>query len=180
MPLNKERKVLLGLLGTAGLILVVDQLLLGPPQGASAGQASPAPPSTPSPPASDARPEASPSAPALPAADGAIDAWNQRLRGAAGAVAVADALTDPFAPVEERSAGPAGVMTPENFRQQHELSAVMTGASNGVAMINKTPVRVGETISGYRLISVGSRSAVFQAGEQTVRLELPQQIPGNS
>lgn len=179
MALTKERKVLLGLLGSAGLILAVDQLLLSPPRGAQAQPAQDSPSAAPaSQGAADAKAQAEASA--SQAADGhrqrAIAAWNERLLSAAGAD---DGPTpDPFAPpAQERPAMP-GLLSPAEFKSAHKLTAVMNGGDVAVAMVNGRAVRVGEEVSGYRLRSVDARSASFEAGGQVVVLELPVQPIG--
>ncbi len=181
MALNKERKVLLGLLGSAGLILTADQLLLGPPQGAKAGQATPTVQPLPAPQAEagDTAIEQI-AAPKLPLASGElIGDWNERLSEATTENVLPSGIADPFS-TAQREAETTGVLTPLMFKQQHELSSVITGGDIGVAMVNKKPVRVGQTVAGYRLISVDTRSAVFQAGDTTVRLTLPVQGTGGS
>lgn len=184
MALNKERKVLLGLLGSAGLILVVDQVLLGPPQGARASGAQPPPatPPTTTVPASAAAEQSRTTAASTPTE--AVDAsgWNARL------VALADepeaqASPDPFASQPpERTPEPEG-LDAARFAAEHRLTAVVTGGAVGavgVAMVNGRPIRVGESVAGYRLVRVDARSAEFRWGDETVRLELPTQTPGGS
>lgn len=165
MTLNKERKVLLGLLGSAGLILGIDQLLLAPPQGAQAQSAPPV--------AATQSPEAS-TQPAPPAQiEASVIAWNEKLAGARRDAS--GEVGDPFQPpAVQRSAGP-GLMSPAQFLSDHKLTAVLTGGEVGVAMVNGQAVRVGQEISGYRLVRVDARSAEFVVGEQSVRLELPNQ-----
>lgn len=182
MALNKERKVLLGLLGSAGVILVADQVLLGPPQGASASQTTPAvqPPPAPAAENNDAGDSPSAALPLSRESSELVETWNARLSEATTEGLLEADLADPFAAVEQYEPEPTGLMAPLAFQQQHKLSSVMTGGDIGVAMINGKPVRIGQTIEGYRLISVDDRSAVFRAGDQTVRLVLPRQSAGGS
>jgi len=182
MALNKERKVLLGLLGSAGLILVVDQVLLGPPQGANASQTTPAAPpsSTPVAQTNDTA-ERQPSALQLSRdSSELVDSWNERLTEATTDIPIEAEVTDPFAAVDQYESETTGFMTPQTFQQQHKLSSVITSDDTGVAMINGKPLRIGQVIEGYRLISVDDRSAELRAGDQVVRLVLPKQGAGGS
>jgi hypothetical protein len=177
MALNKERKVLLGLLGSAGLILAIDQFLLGSPSGAQAStgqQAGPTGVATTSPAASDTTtsPSASPSA---LASDVAVQ-WNDRLDAAIGDLPAATG-SNPFADRSSAVEGRTepGLLSVDEFIGLHQLSTIVQGAESSVAMVNRTPVRIGDEVSGYRLISIDARSALFQAGDRTARLVLPNQ-----
>ena len=181
MALNKERKVLLGLLGSAGLILAIDQLLLSPPSGARASTGSPATltPANPTPAsASDTR---KPGATTQGLSQQAARQWNEKLHAALGDQEVEHDL-NPFAEVvaTANDAREAGPMSVEAFVSQHQLSLVLLSGDTSVAMVNGKPVRLGEEIEGYRLISVDSRSAVFQSGTQTAELSLPKQTSGGT
>lgn len=180
MATNKQRKVLLSLLGSAGLILVLDQVVLSPPQGASAGQAAPptAAPAVETPATKPASSDAGEGA-SGDSAD-ALRGWNEQLVGIGASTGSDGAAPSPFAPLEERDPDEADAMSPVEFQAQHKLTAVMTGGDIGVAMINGTAVRIGQEVGGYRLIRVDSRTAEFRAGELTVRLVLPQQVGGGS
>ncbi|MEQ9096135.1 MAG: hypothetical protein RIE32_07720 [Phycisphaerales bacterium] len=181
MALNKERKVLLGLLGSAGLILAIDQLLLSPPSGAQASNANPTVPTP-----ADSVP-ASSSDTSTPVSTGtglseqAARQWNEKLHAALDEHEVTPDL-DPFTEVVHSAddAGEAGPMSVEAFLSQHQLSLVLLSGDTSVAMVNGKPVRLGEEIEGYRLIRVDSRSAVFQSGTQTAELSLPKQTSGGT
>lgn len=181
MALNKERKVLLGLLGSAGLILAADQLLLGSPRGAQAsapaGSAA-APTSTPSEDAPAAKTKAT-SVALTGLTPQAARQWNQRLDQAAREITV-EGPSNPFAEKAVVPAEPAapGVMSPEEFAGLHELSLVMLNEESSIARVNGRLLRIGEEIAGYRLISLDARSALFEHGDQTVRLMLPKQSTG--
>lgn len=69
----------------------------------------------------------------------------------------------------------SGLMTADQFIELHQLSTIVQGVETSVAMVNRTPMRIGDKVSGYRLVSIDSRSAVFKAGERTARLVLPNQ-----
>lgn len=182
MALSKERKLLLGALGSAGLILVADQVLLGPPQGANASQVAPAQPAQPTQtPTTQAPMAAERETAEMSRASGELVAsWNEQLSEARPDSTDEAEISDPFSSAEQYAPDPSGVISPQEFRQGHKLTAVMTGGDIGVAMINGKPVRINQIVEGYRLISVDSRSAEFRAGDQTVRLILPQQIGGGS
>lgn len=182
MALSKERKLLLGALGSAGLILVADQVLLGPPQGANASPVAPAEPVQPAPASTSDAPLASElDTPEMSRASGKLVAsWNEQLSEARPDIADRTELSDPFSATVQHEPDSSGAMSPQEFQQEHKLTAVMTGGDIGVAMINRKPVRINQLVAGYRLISVDSRSAEFRAGDQTVRLVLPQQINGGS
>jgi len=80
----------------------------------------------------------------------------------------------------------------ETFQKQHKLTGVMLTAQGGVAMIQsaddasrggrRTPVRVGQTIGGFKLLSVTDKTASFASGEltTTLTLELPSGAGGSS
>lgn len=182
MPLNKERKVLLGLLGSAGLILAADQILLGPPQGASASQtpATSQPTPTPAPPPIDSTEGRDAKIEMASVPVELVDTWNARLREATTDNPLAADIADPFRAVEHFEPETSVLMTPQAFQEQHKLSSIMTGGDIGVAMINGKPVRLGQTVEGYRLIRVNDRSVEFRAGEEIVRLVLPKQGTGGS
>ena len=178
MALSKERKVLLVLLGSAGLILVVDQLLLGPPQRASAAASAPL-----------AEPPAAPQAPSTTDAEAptpddgqALDLsdWNERLAKIDAEVGGGRAGVDPFSAPRPSEDTPDGVISPQQFQSKYALSAVMTGGDRGIAMVNGKAIRVGEEIAGYRLVRVDARSAEFHADGVVVLLELPVQGIGGS
>ena len=175
MALNKERKVLLGLLGSAGLILAIDHFLLGPPSGAQASPtATTEQASTPTASASQNPAQAAPSSRELPAE--IASRWNDKVSAALEG-STSDADLDPFAEKSSRTAeqGAPGLMAIEQFVGSHQLSLVMLSGETSVAMVNGKPVRLGDEVAGYRLTSVDSRSATFQAGERTARLMLPNQ-----
>ena len=173
MALSKERKVLLGLLGSAGLILVVDQVMLSAPRGAQAQDSVPTPTETPQ--ASLASDAQSDKVAGAPENLEAVRPWNEKLAAAAGDAALA---SDPFVAPRAGQAEVPGIISPSAFRSAHRLSAVLTGGEVGVAMVNQQAVRVGETIAGYRLLRVDDRWAEFAAGDEIVRLELPSQPRG--
>ena len=176
MALSKERKVLLGLLGSAGLILVVDQVLLGPPQNAQAESVALPPPAVTT---SSPAPQAAQPKPTQGDAKGAqaIGDWNDRLQ--ATLKDGTESVPNPFQPGSSSTALP-GTLSPQAFQREHKLSAVLTSGEVSVAMVNGRAIRIGEEVSGYRLLRVDARSAEFAAGDQVVKLLLPTQSSGGS
>ncbi len=59
------------------------------------------------------------------------------------------------------------------FKDRRQLTAVMIVQGGGIAMIDGMAIRVGQSIDGYRLVSVGQRSAKFTSVTGTVELFLP-------
>ena len=184
MVLTKERKVLLGLLGSAGLILGIDQLFLGPPQGATADvPAAALPPDAGLPPSQStpSTPLSTPDSAAIQAEPTAgVASWNERLDQVHAEADDVHDVVDPFSELSASRSATGVALTPAQFASEHTLSAVMTSGAVGVAMVNSQAVRVGDEIAGYRLIRVDNRSAEFRAGDEVVRLELPLQGRGGS
>lgn len=176
MALSKERKILLGLLGSAGLILVVDQVLLGPPQNAQAESMALPPPAVA---AASPAPQATQPKPTQGGAKDAqaIGDWNEKLK--ATLKDEAEGVPNPFQPGASSTALP-GTLSPQAFQREHKLSAVLTSGEVSVAMVNGRAIRIGEEVSGYRLLRVDARSAEFVAGDQIVKLLLPTQSSGGS
>ncbi len=61
------------------------------------------------------------------------------------------------------------------FVQSHRLMAVMAGGPNGSAIVNDKCLFIGQQIDGFRLISVGARTAVLESNGVRVELQLSQQ-----
>lgn len=172
MGLSRERKIFVGLLGVAGLALVVDMGVLRP-SSASASDAPPAPGLVEKVMSLAGAPDRGAGehggAVLLPAA------LAERLRRVeTGDPAISDAFALPpewtkalQEPAPKASAEPTGPLV---------LSAVMPSPSGGVAIINDRPVRVGELVgeTGYRLIRITEGTALVQRGDRVVKLELPQ------
>ncbi len=59
-----------------------------------------------------------------------------------------------------------------DFSATHKLTAIMASKTGGVAMVDGVPVRVGQKVDGFKLVSVNSRSAVFSSGGAQVTLQL--------
>lgn len=177
MTLTKERKVLLGLLGSAGIILLADQVLLSPPQGAQAAAGvTPANPSR-NEPDTPARTASDTSTPLPTSPDAStITRWNALARKRAEAQS-ATPPADPFSSSYEPGSA-IGAPSAQAFVGAHQLTAVLAAGEQSLAMVNGKSVRLGESVGGYRLVRVDARSAEFVAGEVVVRLSLPGDGPG--
>jgi hypothetical protein len=63
--------------------------------------------------------------------------------------------------------------SPDEFRSRHRLMTVSSGNSkSGIAIVDCTVVKVGETIDGFQLVSVSTHAAEFTGEGGTARLEL--------
>lgn len=61
----------------------------------------------------------------------------------------------------------------DQFCKKYELMAVMMNRKNAYAIVNGKPIKVGQAISsGFKLIAVNERSAIFESGNGKVTLEL--------
>ena len=59
------------------------------------------------------------------------------------------------------------------FGQRHRLTAVMvSGARGGSAIIDGQLIKVGQSLEGFKLIEVSTRSATFEYNKQIARLTL--------
>lgn len=112
------------------------------------------------------------------AASGATKTVAARLQDAVVAAATPrDAFSLPAKWMSEAKAAtsaPARDLAAD-FHQHHKLNAVLRGEEGGVAIIDGKALRVGQTIDGFTVRSIGQR-AVSLAGEGTtveVRLARP-------
>ena len=60
----------------------------------------------------------------------------------------------------------------EAFLSNHQLEAVVATHSGGCVIIGGQTIHVADQLDGFKLESVGQRSAVFVAGDQRVKLNL--------
>lgn len=178
MKRSRERNLLIAVLGIAGVGLLIDRVVIGSdmtsPAETSAGilddvQVDPASLLIVPEKAGNTAP-----ANALPA-----ESLANRLRQIAGGssvndgAAARDAFTPPssWVPVDaEPEAGSEAAMAAETFKRDHKLEAVLVTGDQRCAVINGQTIYVGQTLQGYRLISVHERSAEFRAGAVTVSL----------
>ncbi|MFM9996500.1 MAG: hypothetical protein ACKVU4_11965 [Phycisphaerales bacterium] len=184
MKLSKQRKAAIGVLGLALGAFVLDRTMLTP-EGASA-----------------ATPAATPSAGTGASAPARIenltvvkDAPNRRSKPGVSerlsksvnapkwtAEEVLGSLRASPAWAGDGSTAGTGSNDPvASFKSKHQLKAVMSSRGSDeqrIALIDGTPMRVGDTLDGMRLVSVGARSTVFEAGSVRVVLSLPEPPDG--
>ena len=84
---------------------------------------------------------------------------------------------DAFAPNGSWAAGGRGGNTPESsgreFIRSHRLTSVLpAGEGKGSAIVDEQFTSIGQELDGFKLIGLKEGTAVFQAGEETVELEL--------
>ena len=76
-----------------------------------------------------------------------------------------DVPFNPIDPVEPRSLA-------DEFVERHALKAVMAGSSGGYAMINDKALRLGDTLDGYQIVEIGTRSVILECDGVRVELSL--------
>lgn len=162
---STKRNIYLGMIGLAALALLVDRMLLG---GAATTPA-------------DAL-----AVPPVPAASGVASAGAgrdpvPRIRFPEGLTAYATGSLprDPFAPplavpvrVAASAETPQSAITPADFAARHALSAVMSGSSGSVAVVDGVVVRVGDSVEGCDVIGIEPRRVRFSCGGRDVELSL--------
>ncbi|MEZ6190763.1 MAG: hypothetical protein R3C45_05665 [Phycisphaerales bacterium] len=103
-----------------------------------------------------------------------------RLRGVAGnAATTGGAARDAFAvppswvPADaEPVAGSEAAQAVETFKRDHKLEAVLVTGDQRCAVVNGQTMYVGQSLQGYRLVSVQERSAEFRSGGVVITLGL--------
>jgi hypothetical protein len=60
----------------------------------------------------------------------------------------------------------------EKFRQSHRLTGVLSSSGREHAMVDNQIVAVGQSVDGFKLVSVSHRSATFESGEARVVLNM--------
>ena len=183
MKLTKQRIVLLGLLGLAGVAFAVDYLILPAPAAAPkpAAASSPLPARPIGPGAPAARPASAP--PAATAAPASTLA--DRLRRAGEGLDMDPMnLKDAFVPPEswlarpQTPAGPAAAPaapvadSADQFVHEHKLTSVLIDSDGGIAIVNDKVLRVGQEIDGYRLVRLAPGTALFTSGDGSVNVRL--------
>jgi biotin carboxyl carrier protein len=167
MKLNTQKVVYLGILGLAAVAFAADRWVFGPAaasaQPVGAGVAHAAPKIV----------AAGPSQDAL----AGLASLSSRLTKAAGEDGVnLDQVKDVFRPsavwAVKQVETAKGASLADEFREKHQLLAVMSGTRGGIAIINGKTVRKGQTIDGFRLTSVREKSAVFENADGIVELAL--------
>ncbi|MEQ8770663.1 MAG: hypothetical protein RIB60_09150 [Phycisphaerales bacterium] len=169
MKLTRERKIFFGVLLAAVGALLVDQLVLGPPQSASADPVVPQVAVTTAV-ASDGT--AAPDSPSMQSLAGIA----QRVRQLASSDhEITDAFLMPESWEPETTPEPEAIdPTRAQDASGLTLSAVLPSASGGVAIINGVSVRAGEAIpgTGYRLLRVGPGVAVVTDGQRAIQVRM--------
>ncbi|MBX9737156.1 MAG: hypothetical protein K2X32_09545, partial [Phycisphaerales bacterium] len=188
MKLTRERKVYVAVLSAAGAIWGIDRVVLsGGPQNAHAGVVH----QTVAPKvdraaivADDAatRSSARAPAPARAADRTAQPTLASRLKELSQRVAEGDRLNASSGLFEEPAwAKPAVIdkakavdpaATEAEFRDSHELTAVLTVAGKPMAIINGRLLQIGETLGGYRLAEIQRDAVLLERGQASVRLAL--------
>jgi hypothetical protein len=177
MKLTKERKIYVGLFVLAAAAFVGDQLFSGPSHPEASAEAALVVPAA-------ARTAAIASiSTAKERASASLEQGGSSLRLAEKLAAVdreqalsTTELSDPFQTAKSWDAPQVSSDNrPAAFAQRHKLTAVMvSSARNGgeSAIIDGELVRVGQSLDGFRLIEVSTRSAVFECNKQLARLAL--------
>ena len=177
MKLNKRRITSVCLAGLALSALLVDRLALrgGGDLGPSTAEADQElPRSAPEPtPGESAEPCAAPST----TIDGLLagyDNVNPRRDPFVLSEAMRAALEAAAAQQEEaQDAHPQPKATPaDEFAAVHRLEAVLISESGQLAIVDGRPIRVGESLDGFRLAGVEPLAANFERGDQRVRLSI--------
>lgn len=60
----------------------------------------------------------------------------------------------------------------EEFQARHKLTALMTGAEGGLAVVNGVPLRPGQEIGSFKLVAIQGNQAVFECQGRAAILEL--------
>ena len=179
MNKTRERAILVGVLGLAGVGLLFDRVVLSSgvtgPSESSAGVLSPAPElllitpdaSAPDQPANTVQTPASQLA--------------ERLRAVRASEAVSDfdSGRDAFVPDKHWGGKQQAVQAPidddkkrdaEAFGQAHRLDAVMVIGDQRCAVIDGRTLFVGQSLDGFELLEVNERTAVFESNGLRVKI----------
>jgi len=183
MKITREQKILAGVLGLAGVALLVDRVFLldatGSPRDAIGAPVEPDPGDAPS-----------PGLPESPARE--LEQAGKELERRFDAIAESRGLTpgeidDAFSSDAEWAAFPMVEKKVEDtpvrertieqritaFRLRHRLTAVMHTGDADWAVINGDLYAPGRTIGECTLVEVRSDAAVFRLGSRTFELRLP-------
>ena len=177
MKLSKERKIFIGLLALAGGGALADRVFVGSdlstPQSAYAG---------------DTETGATPVAAGISFTPFEISddtpLLADRLAAAARSRRVgSDNIQDAFAASESwisrqpapttASPSPSREDTIAQFTSSHKLMAVITNGGRDYAVIDGHPLAVGQSVDGFRLVSLKQRSAVFRSADMSAEMTLP-------
>lgn len=170
MKVTKEQKVFFGLLVVGLVALGVDRFVLSPGTAeASDDSASLLVAKAPTSAAGAASPATAVKSPAVATANNPIA---QKLNDLSESLHLANApVKDSFSVPAAWNEKPGTVgATGKSFEQSHELSGVMVSGRHPAAMIDGKLVQVGQTVDGYKLVSVMQGAAVFQSADTFVTL----------
>jgi len=169
MSLSKRQKALLAVFLIGFVALVADRIVLRPQGGPRPASADPRPVAT-----AGTRPGTNlPAGPKKPPATVA-----QRLDNLlAGKEAGSEELRDPFSlPLSwsDTSAGKEGRTTDAGaaFARRHQFRAVAVRDGQSGALVDDSFLTPGQSLDGYTLVSLGSRSALFERDGKQVMLQL--------
>ncbi|MHC5002485.1 MAG: hypothetical protein ACYTJ0_05120 [Planctomycetota bacterium] len=175
MQLSTKQKMYASVLGLCGVALAVDRVVLGPAElTAAEGEAELLATSTSGTAGRTAMAATAAADPGMLWAiarqvDEVAKTENVDIEQIPDAFRAPDSwFPPPATETQPVSVGPDPV---EQFLAAHRLQAVMAGGASSVAVIDGTGLKVGETLDGFTLVSVGDRSAVFES-ESGVRVEL--------
>jgi hypothetical protein len=169
MKVTKQQKVYTGLLVLGLLALVLDRCVFSPSSADASDQASDlliakVPQTKTESPASAHKSSAT--APAGNSVALKLTELSESMQRPGAAV------KDAFCPAPSwAQPGAPGVTSAPSFQQAHTLIGVMLSGSYAAAMVDGTLVRVGDSIDGYKLISVSKGEAVFQSGDLRATLQ---------
>lgn len=76
-------------------------------------------------------------------------------------------IAEPIAPPPAPLPSPA-----TQFEARHKLTAVVTNARGGLAMVDGKPLEIGQELEQFVLIAVTPTTAVFRSGDATAVLQL--------
>ena len=167
MKLTKERKIYAGLFVVAACVFVGDQIFSGPKEAAASTDQAVVATARP--------PHAAPPASTASTHSRITNQLAQRLRTLDHDQALsATALSDPFKLSKAWDNGSDALADGRawSFNQKHHLTAVMVSGGRGTAIIDGQLVRLGQSIDGFKLVEVSTKSAVFECNKQIARLVL--------
>jgi hypothetical protein len=158
LSMTTKNKAYIAIVSVGLLALVIDRVYFTPPAAVAAPAAI-----AEAVPRSPARTEGGVSE---PAADGTI---SSKL----AAVGLPDLqnLTDSFSPSNAWIGGGAQPVV-DDFKTTHKLTAVMTSHSGGGAIVNGQLIKLGQTLDGFTLTTINSRTVEFVKGGTKIELSL--------
>ena len=180
MKWTKERKIYGGLLALGVVALVVDRLSGGPKEAAAQQEDAAALV------APNVAGKSAPSKTARISDAGAVLAranisLAERLRAATSGQLVSDkSVVDVFRPSPKWAGAAAGggdahvLSDAERFKLAHRLTAIMMSGRGSRAIVDGTPLRLGESLDGFRLLSVDPARAILGRNGARVVLALEQ------